>query len=182
MNKTGRRDLAGFVWSGLFVALVGVDELTKALAPHAQVMFDPGAGTWLPPIVGSEFKGADTGPVVNALSCIVLAACGAFVARRVRYWIARAGATVLLAGLTANLLDRIGMAGLTQGVRGRVVVNWFDIGVDGVGVGTGGVHFGNVADMCYAAGTAMLLVAAARGAGRSVRRRERLSKSAETIV
>jgi lipoprotein signal peptidase len=159
------------VWSLLFIFIVGVDELTKAIAPHAHVMLDPGAGTWLPSIVGHEFKGADTGPVINAFSCIVLAMFGALVARRVRNSIARAGATVLLAGLTGNLLDRIGMAGLTQGERGRVVVNWFDIRVDWVDIGYGGVHFGNVADLCYAAGTGLLFIAAACVVSRPVRRR-----------
>jgi hypothetical protein len=62
--------------------------------------------------------------------------------------------------MSSNLLDRLGMAGVTQGIHRCVVINWFRIGV-------GRVVFGNVADLLYAAGAALLVVAVARAASRS---------------
>jgi Signal peptidase (SPase) II len=154
---------APYAWPLLFILLVGADQLTKALAPRSWVTVDPGAGTWLPAAVGREFKGATSGRAIDAIGCIVLLAVGALVMPRVRNRLTLAGATVVLAGMTSNLLDRLGLAMMTQGVQGRVVVNWFTVGV-------GRLRLGNLADLCYIVGSSMLLVAAGAAGHRALRR------------
>jgi lipoprotein signal peptidase len=84
----------------------------------------------------------------------------ALVVLRVCSSLTRVGATVVLVGPSSNLLDRLGLAEITQGAHGRVVVNWFYLGI-------GRVRLGNVADLCYVVGTALLLVAATRAATRA---------------
>jgi Signal peptidase (SPase) II len=146
----------------LFVFLVGVDQVTKALAPKSWITVDAGAGTWLPATVGREFKGAISGLAIDVIGCVVLVAVGALVMPRVRSWLTLAGATVSLAGMASNLLDRLGMAVVTQGVQGRVVVNWFTVGV-------GRFRLGNIADLCYIGGASILLAAASTAGLRAIR-------------
>jgi hypothetical protein len=148
-------------WPALFGGVVAADQISKALVPNRRCFFDPGTGTLWPWAVSRAFQSRLGGEALDVLGCLVLAALGALVVRYARGPLARLGATVLLAGLTSNLLDRLGLAGVTQAARPRTVVNWFDVGVWRVNVG-------NVADCCYVVGAGLLLAAGLLVAGRSV--------------
>jgi lipoprotein signal peptidase len=160
-SMTSRR-YAPHIWPVLFILLVDADQLTKALAPSSWVTLDPGAGTWLPAMVGRAFKGASTGAAIDAIGCALLVAIATVVTRRVGNPLTRAGVTVALAGMTSNLLDRLGLSKVTQDVQGRVVVNWFNIGV-------GRFRLGNIADLCDMVGALLLLVAACLTANRALK-------------
>jgi lipoprotein signal peptidase len=154
--------LAGHKWALPFTALVCADQITKAMNPWTSL--DPDTGSWMPAFVRGYFRYPDTRHIINGVGALVLITLGVLVTRRVRGMLPRAGAVILLAGLTSNLLDRLGMARLTQGIDRCVVINWFRIGV-------GRVLLGNLADVCYAAGLALLVLAVARAGGRALRRR-----------
>ncbi|MBO0728149.1 MAG: signal peptidase II [Acidimicrobiaceae bacterium] len=144
------RNLFASRWTLLFIGLVGLDQATKALAASSWISLDPGSGPWLPSMVGQAFTRSGSGELLDGLGIAVLIGAEIFVVRRIRGGVMRVGAIVLTAGLTSNLLDRLGMAEITQGVKGRYVVNWFVVSL-------GRVQFGNVADVCYAAGVALLI-------------------------
>lgn len=147
------------LWPAVFGGVVAGDQISKALVPARRCFFDPGTGTLWPSVVSGAFQSRLGGEALDLLGGLVLGALGALAVRYTRGPLARLGATVLLAGLTSNLLDRLGLAGVTQGARARTVVNWFDVGVWRVNVG-------NVADCCYVAGSALLLAAGLLLAGR----------------
>lgn len=150
-------------WPALFGGVVAGDQVSKALVPNRRCFFDPGTGTLWPWAVSRAFQSRLGGEALDLLGCLVLAAMGALAVRYVRGPLGRLGATVLLAGLTSNLLDRLGLAGVTQGARPRTVVNWFDVGVWRVNVG-------NVADCCYVVGSLLLLATGLFAAARFLAR------------
>jgi len=147
-----KRRITAQGWLWLIPFLIGLDQLTKALAPPSRVELDPGAGTWLPSAIGQAFKGSVSGQLLDLFGCLVLPAIGVLVLPRLRYQPTLLGTTLILAGMTSNLLDRLGMSTLTQHVGGRVVVNWFAID-------RAGFRFGNVADLCYGVGGTLLVLA-----------------------
>lgn len=149
-------------WLLLALSLIAVDQLTKALAPGSWVTVDAGSGTWTPAAVGRAFKGPVTGEILDGIGCALLVGA-ALATARVRATLPRTGVVVLLAGLTSNLIDRLGMAHITQSLEGRYVVNWFRFRVDRF-------QFGNIADLCYALGTGILVFAALARAARKARR------------
>lgn len=155
--------VGGFVWPTIFLLIVAGDQLSKALAPKSWVYLDPGAGTLWPSFVSHAFQSSAEGAVLDALAVCVLGALGLVAARSARHRLSRAGTTVLLAGMSSNLLDRLGLASLTRGVHGRFVVNWFDLGA-------WRIYVGNVADCCYVVGCALLMAAACAFIGRHYRR------------
>jgi lipoprotein signal peptidase len=142
------------VWV-LFVLLVAVDQVTKALASSPSVSLDPAAGTLMPRIVGDQYAGPVTGALLDSVGVCLVAGAIFLVATRLRGRLPRLGAVVLLAGLSSNLLDRLGFATLTDGARERAVVNWFWLGL-------GPFKAGNIADCCCGIGVLLLLVAASR--------------------
>lgn len=156
------RRLGSFVWPSLFLVIVAGDQVSKALVSRSEVRLDPGTGTLWPWVVSSAFKSPTGGDVLDYLSVVLLVALTWFAWRRARRPLTSAGATVLLAGLSSNLLDRLGMDVLTQGVHGRFVVNWFDVGL-------WRIYVGNVADCCYVVGSLLLFAAACAWAAASVR-------------
>jgi hypothetical protein len=133
--------------------IIAGDQVSKALVPRSQVRLDPGTGTLWPWLVSRAFKSPTGGVVLDYLCIILLVTIAFFAWRRVRRPLTSGGATVLLAGLSSNLLDRLGMDYLTQGVHGRLVVNWFDTGM-------WRIYVGNIADCCYVVGSVLLVASA----------------------
>jgi lipoprotein signal peptidase len=147
-------------WLGLVVvAIVCADQVTKALVPRAWVSVDPGTGAYLPSFLRDQWKGPVSGALLDGAGVCVLAVLGWLVARRFRGLLARLGGAILLAGLASNLLDRLGLATLTQGVPERGVINWFNFGFGSLGAG-------NIADICYVTGALLLLAGAAEHVAR----------------
>lgn len=157
-------------WLGVVVVtIVCADQVTKALVPRAWVSVDPGTGAYLPSFIRDQWKRPVSGALLDGAGVCVLAVLGWLVTRKFRSLLARLGGAILLAGLASNLLDRLGLATLTQGVSERGVINWFNFGFGSLGAG-------NIADFCYVTGTLLLLA----GAVEHVVRRLWLHPSSET--
>lgn len=173
VRKTSRNNYApytsrmiGALWPLFFVVLVACDQVTKALAPTSRLRLDAGSGSLWPSVVNRAFESSSGGAVLDVLGCFVVVAMSALVVLRLHRPLSRTGATAALAGLSSNLLDRLGLDHVTQGVRGRVVVNWFY-------VGDWRLTLGNVADFCELAGVVLLVASAMFLARRSLAARVR---------
>jgi hypothetical protein len=141
-------------WLGvLVVTIVSADQITKALVPRVWVTVDPGTGAYLPSFLRDQWKGPVSGALLDGAGVCALGVLGWLVAKRLRCLLTRLGGAILLAGLASNLLDRLGLAAVTQGATERGVINWFNLGLGSLGAG-------NIADFCYVTGTMLLLAGA----------------------
>lgn len=138
----------------MFVTIVASDQITKALAPRAWVTVDPATGAYLPVSIRRLYVGPITGALLDSIAIVLLGVIGIAALRKLHSHLAGVGVIVLVGGMTSNLLDRLGLAAITQGVKERGVVNWFQLGFHSVRVG-------NVADCCYLIGILLTIIGAA---------------------
>lgn len=142
-------------WAVLvFVMIVLCDQITKALVPRAWVTVDPATGEYLPLSLRRLYSGPITGALLDSIAIVLLGVVGVAAVRKLHSHLAGVGVIVLIGGMTSNLLDRLGLAAVTQGVKERGVVNWFQFGFRFVRVG-------NIGDCCYVVGILLIVIGAA---------------------
>lgn len=124
--------------------IIVVDQISKAIFA-TWYQWDPGWSVLSPAIGGMRVISPVAGAWADALGLVLLVAAWVWTLRRSRGWTSVA-ATVLLAGITSNALDRLGLSSLVAGSGGRGVPNFY-----------GWWNFGNVADpVIYCGGMALL--------------------------
>lgn len=137
--------------SALFVLIIVFDQITKALVPRAWVTVDPATGAYVPLFLRNLYLRPITGAVLDSVAIVLLGAGGLAARRKLHGHLAGVGVIVLVAGMTSNLFDRLGLAAMTQGVKERGVVNWFYLGF-------GYFRVGNIADCCYVVGLLLIVI------------------------
>jgi lipoprotein signal peptidase len=146
----------------LLIAVVALDQATKAWAwRHApDATINTGSTNGLGGPLNGWFSGRVTGAILDCLDFGLLSWCGFALARRPRQLPVSVSATLMLAGWSSNLLDRLGMHTVTAPGSIRGAVDFIPLGPCNC----------NVADIFIAGATIAFLTVIARpsSTGRSV--------------
>jgi lipoprotein signal peptidase len=161
MTFTVLRGRHGAMTLGLQLAVVVLDQATKwwgwRHAPSAIINTGP---TWfIDGPVSRWVSGPVTGPLIDLLGVGLLSVTACILVRRRRRLPLLVPGALMIAGWGSNLLDRLGMHGLTAPGSDRGAVDFIPLG--------GSVFF-NLADVVIAAATVLYLVAAVTGVRRSL--------------
>ena len=111
----------------LCLAILLVDQTSKAIRPAGTFVINTGGPAILPSALGDALWSSDTfGAACDSIDTVLLvAALG--VVRKVTNGGRRVAATAVLAGLLSNLVDRLGAASLFHGGLPRGCIDWISM-------------------------------------------------------
>jgi lipoprotein signal peptidase len=160
----GRRNDRQHAWiPALCLAVVLVDQITKAVRPAGTFVVNTGAPAFLPAALGDALWGDPArAKACDAVDTALLIAI-LHRARRLGTVVSRGAAAVVLVGLMSNLVDRLGTTAVFHPGLARGAVDW--IPVPGCPPART-----NVADLAIAVGVVALGHCALRSAWLSARR------------
>jgi hypothetical protein len=158
----------------LCLAIVLLDQLTKAVQPTSILVINPGGAAIFPSPVDDTLWRSHTfgGACDTAGAAVLLAAL--VVANRLVNPSPRVAATAVLAGLLSNLLDRMGASSLFHDGLPRGCIDWIPVPM-------WPAARTNIADIVVSAGVLALAYHPARRAIRASQQLIRNSRSARTV-
>jgi lipoprotein signal peptidase len=169
-------------WTPLMcLAIVLVDQATKALQPGGTFVLNTGGMALLPaPLESMLWKSHTVGAVCDTADTVLLL-IGLRLARRLRHRSQRVAAMGVLAGLLSNLLDRLGASSLFHVGLPRGCIDW-------IAIPAWPAARSNIADVVVAAGVLAFTGGALRHAIRALRilirrsRRARLAAAGSGLI